>query len=61
MCYAQWGGSEGVYLEVDFLAWDENEHLYKQINFATGKTLGETNEDFDRMQYIAGCIYRAFT
>ena len=61
MCYAQWGGSEGVYLEVDFLAWDENEHLYKQINFATGKTLGETNEDFDRTQYIAGCIYRAFT
>lgn len=32
-----------------------------RVNFATGKTLGETGEDFDRMQYIAGCIYKAFT
>lgn len=61
ICYAQWGGSEGVYLEVKFVVQDENDKSYKRINFATGKTLGETGEDFDRMQYIAGRIYKAFT
>lgn len=61
ICYAQWGGSEGVYLEVEFVIQKENDKSYKRVNFATGKTLGETGEDFDRMQYIAGCIYKAFT
>ena len=61
ICYAQWGGSEGVYLEVEFVIQNENDKSYKRVNFATGKTLGETGEDFDRMQYIAGRIYKAFT
>lgn len=29
--------------------------------FATGKTLEETSQAFDRMQYIAGRIYKALT
>lgn len=34
---------------------------YMRVNFASGKTLGESSEDFDLMQYIAGRIYKAFT
>ncbi len=61
ICYAQWGGSEGIYLEVEFVIRNESGDSSVRVNFATGKTLGETGEDFDRMQYIAGCIYKAFT
>lgn len=60
-CYAQWGGSEGVYLEVEFAVKHPTENRYTRVNFASGKTLGESSEDFDRMQYIAGRIYKAFT
>ena len=59
-CYAQWGGSEGIYLEVDFLVQNED-NTRRWTSFATGKTLGETSKDFNRMQYIAGRIYKAFT
>lgn len=59
MCYAQWGGSEGVYLEVELVVKSSTDRSYKRVNFATGKTLGETDADYDRMQYIAGCIYKA--
>ncbi len=60
ICYAQWGGSEGVYLEVRLVV-EKNDKQYIMIKFATGKTLGETSADYDRMQYIAGRIYKAFT
>lgn len=59
-CYAQWGSSEGIYLEVDILTSDEEKKEYRTVHFATGKTLEESEETFDRMQYIAGCIYKAF-
>lgn len=59
ICYAQWGGSEGVYLEVELVVKSSTDKSYKRVNFATGKTLGETDADYDRMQYIAGCIYKA--
>lgn len=55
-CYAQWGGSEGIYLEVDLAATIDGE--YKQINFATGKTLDDDSFAFDKMQYTAGVIYK---
>ena len=61
ICYAQWGGSEGVYLEVELLAKHPIENQYVRVNFASGKTLDESGKDFDRMQYIAGRIYKAFT
>ncbi len=54
IAYAQWGGNEGVYLEVKMISSDGQQH------FATGKTLGETEEDYDRMQAIAGFIYKSF-
>ena len=60
VCYAQWGGSEGIYLEVEMLVFDENSKTYRRKNFATGKTLAEDTASFDRMQYIAGYVYKLF-
>lgn len=57
-CFAEWGGSEGIYLNVKIYSYDEDKHTMKDIRFATGKTLKETTEAFERMQYIAGYIYR---
>lgn len=61
ICYAQWGGSEGIYLEVDLLIRDAANNKNESVHFVTGKTLEESQEAYDRMQYIAGCIYKAFT
>ena len=60
ICYAQWGGNEGIYLEVELVIFDENSKTYRRKNFATGKTLAEDSASFDRMQYIAGYIYKLF-
>ncbi len=57
-CYAQWGNSEGIYLEVTLITYENS--TAKRINFAIGKTLAETGEAYDRMHYIAGRIYKAF-
>ena len=59
-CFTRWGSNEGIYIDVNMLVTDEEEKNYKQIHFATGKSLGETEEEFDRMNYIAGHIYRLF-
>lgn len=52
-CYAQWGGSEGVYLEIKFAVKHPTENRYTCVNFASGKTLGESSQAFDLMQCIA--------
>ena len=53
-----YGGSEGVYLD-GYLKWYENgEPITK--NFFTGKTLGETGADLDRMFLISSAITKAF-
>ncbi len=59
-CFTRWGSNEGIYIDIDMLITDEEEKNYKQVHFATGKSLGETEEEFDRMNYIAGYIYRLF-
>lgn len=59
-CYANWGGSEGTYLEVELLIENEKEREWEQVHFATGKTLRESTEALERMQYIACKIYQAF-
>lgn len=51
-CDVNWGGSEGIYLDVVLLYRDENKHL-QHFNLATGKTLGESGDDFLRMSRIA--------
>lgn len=61
ICYAQWGASEGIYIEINLRVYDEIEKHYVTRDFATGKTLNESTESYDRMQYIAGYIYRLLT
>lgn len=53
--YTQWGSNEGIYIDVDFECSDG-----KTVRFATGKTLDETSEAYDRMNFIAGFIYKSF-
>ena len=53
-----YGGSEGIYLDVT-LEYNENGQN-KHDHFATGKTLGESGSDMDRMHLIASAITRAF-
>ena len=60
MCYAQWGNSEGIYIEVDVVIYNEQEKKYERKNFATGKTLKDDSASYDRMQYTAGYIYKLF-
>ena len=60
-CYAQWGGSEGIYLEVELLTQNPATGKQEWINFATGKTLSESIEAFNKMQYTAGRIYCVLT
>ena len=57
-CYANWGGSEGIYLEVDLIAVEDGKLVRR--NFATGKSLAEDGDSFDRLQYTAGVIYKLF-
>lgn len=60
LCYAQWGGNEGIYLEVELVVYDKEKNACRRKNFATGKTLAEDSASYDRMQYIAGYIYKLF-
>lgn len=50
----RWGGNEGIYIDVHF------DSPSGSIQFATGKTLDETGEAYDRMNFIAGFIYKSF-
>ena len=57
-CTADYGGSEGVYVDV-YLKWYEKDKSIIR-NFATGKTLGETGYDMDRMFLVGSAITKAF-
>lgn len=57
-CRTDYGGSEGIYLDV-FLYWDEDGQR-KTEHFMTGKTLGESGADLDRMSLISSAITKAF-
>ena len=57
-CTTDYGGSEGVYLDV-YLKWYENNRPVTR-SFITGKTLGETGADLDRMFLISSAITKAF-
>ena len=56
-CTTDYGGSEGIYLDVS-LQWYENDRTVTR-NFITGKTLGETGADLDRMFLISSAITNA--
>ncbi len=57
-CRTDYGGSEGVYLDV-FLEWVKDRQLKREL-FITGKTLGESGADLDRMFLISAAITKAF-
>ena len=57
-CATDYGGSEGVYLHV-YLKWYEDGKPITK-NFITGKTLGESGNDLDRMFLISSAITKAF-
>ena len=57
-CKTDYGGSEGIYLDV-FLDWYEDGQR-KTEHFMTGKTLGESGADLDRMFLISSAITKAF-
>ena len=57
-CRTDYGGSEGIYLDM-FLEWYEDSQR-KTEHFMTGKTLGESGADMDRMSLISSAITKAF-
>ncbi len=57
-CTTDYGGSEGVYLDV-YLKWCEDNKPITR-SFITGKTLGENGNDLDRMFLISSAITKAF-
>ena len=59
-CTVDYGGSEGVYLDIYFKWYDQQQEKQITKSFATGKTLGETGSDLDRMYLIASAVTKAF-
>ena len=57
-CTTDYGESEGIYLEV-YLKWNDDGRPVTK-SFITGKTLGESGSDLDRMFLIASAITKAF-
>ncbi len=57
-CTTDYGSSEGVYLDV-YLKWYGDGRSVTR-SFITGKTLGESGNDLDRMFLISSAITKAF-
>jgi len=57
-CRTDYGGSEGIYLDM-FLEWYEDSQRRTE-HFMTGKTLGESGADMDRMSLISSAVTKAF-
>ena len=58
-CTTDYGASEGIYLDVR-LKWYGEDGKPVIKTFATGKTLGESSSDMDRMFLISSAITKAF-
>jgi hypothetical protein len=58
-CTVDYGGSEGIYLDVYLKYMDENKKM-RRDSFITDKTLGESDADMDRMFLIASAVTKAF-
>ena len=57
-CKTDYGANEGIYLDV-YLEWREGDKPKREC-FITGKTLGESGADLDRMFLISSAITKAF-
>ena len=53
-----YGGNEGIYLDIYMKWYEDNKPVTK--TFATGRTLGDTGADLDRMFLISSAITKAF-
>ena len=51
-CVVDYGDNEGIYLDIVMVYLDEDKSI-KRFPFATGKTLGESGNDYLRMSRIA--------
>ena len=58
-CTTDYGASEGIYLDVRLIWYGEDGKPVIKT-FATGKTLGESSSDMDRMFLISSAITKAF-
>ena len=58
-CTTDYGASEGIYLDVRLMWYGEDGKPVIKT-FATGKTLGESGSDMDRMFLISSAITKAF-
>lgn len=58
-CTTDYGDSEGIYLDVRLIWYGEDGKPVIKT-FATGKTLGESGSDMDRMFLISSAITKAF-
>ncbi len=59
-CTTDFGGSEGIYLDIYLKWYDDEQKKHITQNLATGKTLGETGADMDRMHLISSAVIKAF-
>jgi len=57
-CTTGYGSSEGIYLDI-YLRWYEDNNLASK-SFITGKTLGKSDSDLDRMHLISSAVMKAF-
>ena len=58
-CTTDYGASEGIYLDVRLIWYGEDGKPVIKT-FATGKTLGESSSDMDRMFLISSAITKSF-
>jgi hypothetical protein len=56
IAYPNFGGSEGIYVDADFVPVDKDQRL---IHGVTAKTLGTSLEDMRKMGELAGLITSA--
>lgn len=53
ICNTNWGGSEGIYIDISLLYREDDMGELKFFKLATGKTLGQSGDDFILMSRIA--------
>lgn len=53
ICNTNWGGNEGIYLDISLIYREDHKRDFKFYKFATGKTLGSSGDDFVLMGRIA--------
>lgn len=59
-CTTDYGANEGIYLDIYLKWYDKQQEKHITAEFATGKTLGETESDLDRMYLTASTVTKAF-